>query len=80
MAVVLIVHAVETMNISDTLTEDISFYYRRLSDYPSVLATIKYSIIYKPHKKSNGDLRLDIYVNENQETKNIRRQCTTADS
>ena len=57
--------------VSHTITEDKLFYYRILSGYPAISATIEYSITYK----ANSKLKMDIYTNENH--KNLKKQCTS---
>ena len=65
---------ISTHSITDAIVEDVSFYYRKLSEYPSLLATIEYSIIYK---SSDPCVKLEIYTEENHT--NIKNQCSTVD-
>ena len=49
-------------SISDTIQDDMRFYYRKLTKYPSKSATINYSFICTSTK---GFLRLELYTREN---------------
>ena len=52
----------EEHNIAGTIEEDIRFYYRKLSEYPSILATIEYSVIFK---QGYTVKKLTIYTSDN---------------
>ena len=57
--------------VSDTIQDDMRFYYRKLTKYPSKSATISYSFICV---SSKGGLRLGLYTRENH--LNIQRKCS----
>ena len=59
------------INISDTIKEGMPFYYMKHFEFPAMLATIEYSIIYR----ANSKLKMDIYTNENDTS--IQKQCST---
>ena len=52
-----------THKVSGTIEENIKFYHRKLSEYPSILATIEYSLMFK---HDFGGKKLTIYTSENQ--------------
>ena len=59
------------LTISDTIKNDTHFYYRKLSNYPSKLATIGYSVTFNYNVK--GKVRMDFYTTEDHI--NIQNQC-----
>ena len=68
------------VTISDMITTDTSFYYRRFVTFPSKLATLEYSVMFNM-TKINGDcdgdsckVILDIYTTEYD--KNLKTNCS----
>ena len=61
----------ENITVLGTIKQDTSFYYRKLSTYPSRLATVEYSIFYQETFTPN----FDIYTTENH--KNIEKKCSS---
>ena len=57
--------------VSDTIQDDVKFYYRKLTKYPSKSATINFSFICM---NSTGGLRLELYTRDNH--LNIQRKCS----
>ena len=53
---------INTHTISGTIEENIKFYHRKLSENPSILATIEYSVIFK---HAFVGKKLTIYTSEN---------------
>ena len=53
---------INTYKLSGTIEEDIKFYHRKLSENPSILATIEYSVIFK---HAFGGKKLRIFTSEN---------------
>ena len=47
--------------VSDTITEDKLFYYRKLFEYPAMSTTIEYAITHK----ANSKLKMNICTNGN---------------
>ena len=68
------------VTISDLVTTDTSFYYRRFETFPSKLATLEYSVIFnitKINRYCNGHeciVILDIYTTEYD--KNLKTNCS----
>ena len=68
------------VTISDVITTDMSFYYRRLETFPSKLATLEYSVTFnytkvKHQRDTKGcNVILDIYTTEYD--RNLETNCS----
>ena len=60
--IILYISFIEGHNLSGTIEEDIKFYHRKLSENPSILATIEYSVTFKHHF---GHKKLRIFTSDN---------------
>ena len=65
---------IETRYISGVVKEDVGFYFLKLSEYPSRLATIKFSLKYTPPITLFAVLYMNIYTVK--ENINQQKQCT----
>ena len=65
---------IETHYISGVVQEDVGFYFSKLSEYPSRLATIKISVNYTPPITFYSGLYMNIYTVK--ENINQQKQCT----
>ena len=72
--------AADSVTISDVITKDTSFYYRKFQTVPSQLATLEYSVIFNItkiiHRCGSGICKviLDIYTTE--QDKNFLMNCS----
>ena len=62
---------IDTSYVTDTIQDDLEFYYKRLSKRPSKLATTKYSFICNNAKRG---LHMELYTRGNHV--NIQRKCS----